>query len=145
MFSQNILLVSQTMVGMVECKNNEKDKLWEFSIDKSNWMCVQNRKRKVEEIEVEVRQGKLKRAKIYKYLGNIVNEKGNMDDQLKYMEQKLNAVVREAKNICCQYNVGRYEMESKKLVYELQLCSQLMCSQFLPELVEPQKLFSPEH
>ena len=106
---------------MVECTEKEKEKLWEFSTDKSNWMCVQNRKRKVESIEVKVKQGKIERAAVYKYLGNYANEKGNMDDQLKHMESKVNAVVREANKICCQQKVGRYEMEAKKLVYELQL------------------------
>ena len=71
---------------MVSCQKKEVEKLWEFSLDKSKWMCIRNRKKEVEEIEVEIKQGKIGQTSIYKFLGNYVNEKGNMDDQLQHME-----------------------------------------------------------
>ena len=40
----------------------------------------------MEEIEVRVLQGMIKKDEVYKYLGNIVNEQGNMDDQLRPKE-----------------------------------------------------------
>jgi hypothetical protein len=106
---------------MVKCKEKEDEKLWEFSTDKSKWMCAQNRKRNIDNIEVSVKQGRIERADKYKYLGNITNEKGNMDDQLVHMEGKVNAVVRETNNICSPGKVGTYEIEGKKLVYESQI------------------------
>ena len=101
-------------------KEKENKKLWEFSIDKSNWMCVRNRKKQVPAIEGEIRQGKVKQTEVYKFLGNYVNEKGNMDDQLKHMEKKAMNVAREANKICSQHKVGKFEFEAKKLLYETQ-------------------------
>ena len=95
--------------------------MWEFSKKKSNWMCLKNGKRDVENIEVEVKQGKLEKTKSYKLLGNYINEQGNLDDQLKYMETKAVGVVREGNKLCCQNKVGKAEFEAKKLVYEMQM------------------------
>ena len=102
---------------MVSCQKKEVEKLWEFSLDKSKWMCIRNRKKEVEEIEVEIKQGKIGQTSIYKFLGNYVNEKGNMDDQLQHMEASAISLIREANKLCCRNNVGKYEMEAKKLVY----------------------------
>ena len=48
---------------MGKAKELEKEKLWEFSVEKSNWMC---NKQNAEEIEVEVNQGRRTRTKQYK-------------------------------------------------------------------------------
>ena len=103
---------------MVNCGIMEKEKLWEFSTKKTNWMCQKNRKRQVEDIDVEVAQGKIGKVRVYKCLGNMVNEEGNMDDQLKFMESKVAALVREGKKMCCKSKIGKFEMIAKKVVYE---------------------------
>ena len=108
----------QEVIG--NCKKKEDKKLWEFSIEKSNWMCVKNRKKEVPAIEGEIKQGKVQQTKVYKFLGNYVNEKGNMDDQLKDMEKKAVNVAREANKICSQHKVGKFEYEAKKLIYVTQ-------------------------
>ena len=64
---------------MMNCSEKEEEKLWEFSIDKTKWMCIKNRKKEIEEIEVEIKQGKIGKTNVYKFLGNFVNDKGNMD------------------------------------------------------------------
>jgi len=46
-------------------------------------------KQNVEEIDVEVCQGTIQRTEEYKDLGNMINEKFNMDEQIKLMESKL--------------------------------------------------------
>ena len=61
---------------MKKCGEMEKEKMWEFSTEKSNWMCQKNRKRNVEEIDVEVAQGKIPKVRVYRFLGNMVNEEG---------------------------------------------------------------------
>ena len=103
---------------MKKCGEMEKEKMWEFSTEKSNWMCQKNRKRNVEEIDVEVAQGKIPKVRVYRFLGNMVNEEGNMDDQLKFMETKLVIVVREGRKMCCQSKIGKFEVAAKKLVYQ---------------------------
>ena len=78
-----------------------------------------NGRRNVEEIEVDVKQGRIGKAELYKYLGSMVNEKGNLDDHLKLMESKASGCVRDRKKMCCQYKIGKYEMEAKVVVYNM--------------------------
>jgi hypothetical protein len=103
---------------MENCKDKENEKLWEFSTDKSKWMCIANRK-EVEDIDIQVRQGKIGKTDVYKYVGNMVNNKGNMDDQLAYMEGKIGGIIREGKKMCCRSRIGKAEIEAKRLVYEV--------------------------
>ena len=100
---------------MGKAKELEKEKLWEFSVEKSNWMC---NKQNIDEIEVEVNQGKITRTKQYKALGNMLNEKFNMDDQLKLMEKKTGGVISEGRKLCCSSRVGKFEIDAKILVYD---------------------------
>ena len=100
---------------MGKAKELEKEKLWEFSVEKSNWMC---NKQNIDEIEVEVNQGKITRTKQYKALGNMLNEKFNMDDQLKLMEKKTGGVISEGRKLCCSSRVGKFEIDAKVLVYD---------------------------
>ena len=42
------------------CGKLEKEKFWEFSIDKSKWMCMNfNKKEEVKEVDIVVKQGKI--------------------------------------------------------------------------------------
>ena len=106
---------------MENCHKKEKEKLWEFSVDKTLWMCINNRKRNLEDIRVEINQGMLRRTEKYKYLGNFVNEKGNMDAQLEYMETKIPCVIREGNKLCCPQKVGKAEIDAKILVHKAQI------------------------
>ena len=80
-----------------------------------------NGSRNVEDIYVEVAQGKLGKTSVHKVLGNYVNDKGNMEDQLKFMEEKAGAVISETNKICSQDKLGKLEWEGKKTVYEEQI------------------------
>ena len=103
---------------MENCKQKELEKLWEFSKKKSKWMCIANRKRNIENLAVEVTQGVLDKTEVYKLLGNMVNSKGNMDDQIAYMEGKVGGLIREGTKMCSGRRVGKWEMAAKKLIYE---------------------------
>ena len=104
---------------MKKCASLEDDKLWEFSIKKTNWMCQKYcRTEEVEDIEVHIKQGKIKRTEEYEYLGNWINEKGNIDRQLEKMESKAQDAIRICNNMCSQAKIGGMEFSAKKLVYE---------------------------
>jgi hypothetical protein len=105
---------------MRNCGKKEKEKLWEFSTQKTNWMCMNNRKRNTEMIKVEVQQGKIEKTDVYKHLGNMVNEKGNLDDQLTYMKGKVSGVVKSTNSVCHRKKIGKFEWEAKRLIYEHQ-------------------------
>jgi hypothetical protein len=105
---------------MMNCVKMENGKKMEFSTDKSNWMVMKTGKRNeiVDELEVEVKQGKIPQAEEYKYLGNWANEDGNMDKQLQVMESRIGGVVRDANLIGSYENVGDMEVVVKLLLYE---------------------------
>ena len=104
---------------MQKCANLEDDKLWEFSSKKTNWMCQKYcRTEEVEDIEVHIKQGKIKKTEEYEYLGNWVNEKGNIERQLEKMEGKAQDAIRICNDMCSQAKIGGMEFPAKKLVYE---------------------------
>ena len=104
---------------MMNASRKEREKLWEFSTDKSKWMCIEGRKKDAEEISVEIKQGKIERTKKYKYVGNIVNDKGNMDEQLELMKDKASNTIREINRMCARNRVGIMEMEAKIFIYNM--------------------------
>ena len=73
----------------------------------------------IEDIEIDVKQGTIKRAFIYKYLGNWINEQGNMDTQLEVMEKRIGVIARETNLIACRDVVGRMKIAVKMLLYEM--------------------------
>ena len=84
-------------------------------------MCINNRKKRLEDIQVRIKQGTLRKTEKYKFLGNFVNEKGNMEDQINHMETKIYGVIREGNILCCPQKVGKAEIEAKKLIYKAQI------------------------
>ena len=105
---------------MTNCVKMETQKKMEFSTEKSNWMVMKTGKRneQVEELDVEIKQGKIPQTDEYKYLGNWANEEGNMDKQLEVMEKRVGGVAREANLIGSYENVGDMEVVVKLLLYE---------------------------
>ena len=82
-------------------------------------MCQKNSKtEEVKEIEVDIQQGRIKRTDEYEYLGNWVNEKGNIDRQAEKMDKKAQDVIRVSNTMCSKARIGRMEFTAKKLVYE---------------------------
>ena len=104
---------------MERCPQMEKEKLWEFSIEKSKWMCLKfSRTEEVVSIDVEVKQGKIDRTTEYKYLGNWTNEKGNLDTQLAHMEKKAKDIIRIGNTTCSRDKVGKMEIPAKLFIYD---------------------------
>jgi hypothetical protein len=105
---------------MRNCVQMEIEKKWEFSIEKSNWMVMKTGKRseEIEDIKVEVKQGEIKRAKVYKYLGNWANEEANMDTQLEMMEKRIGEIVRSTDLIAGKEAVGNMEVTVKLFLYQ---------------------------
>jgi hypothetical protein len=110
---------------MRNCVQMETEKKWEFSIEKSNWMVMKTGKRneEVQDIKVKVKQGEIERAEIYKYLGNWLNEQGNMDTQLQVMESRIGEIVRETNIIAGKEVVGYLEVQVKLFLYERTIIS----------------------
>ena len=100
------------------CSAMEEEKGMEFSLPKTNWMCVKTGKEPKKDIKIEVKQGKIKEAVEYKHLGNWWNEKGNFDRQITHMEKKANDMIRECNIFCSKEKIGKMEFQGKLFVYE---------------------------
>ena len=100
------------------CGKLEREKFWEFSIDKSKWMCIQfNKKEDVKQLNIVVKQGKVQETDSYKMLGNWANNKANIDTHLEHLKKKSNGVIHHIRTICCQAKVGKEEFSAKRHVY----------------------------
>ena len=108
-------VVEQIMMNSGEM---EKKKKMEFTTKKSKWMMMKTGRGRCEEIEVETKQGMIQKAERYKYLGNWVNEGGNMDTQLEEVQKKVPFIIREANIVGGRENVGSMEVNVKILLYE---------------------------
>ena len=101
------------------CKELEDEKFWEFSIEKSKWMCMKfNRKEDVKPLEIVVKQGLVNETAEYKMLGNWANNKGNIDTHLAHIEKKSQGIAHHINITCSQNRVGRMEFAAKIHVYK---------------------------
>ncbi len=97
----------------------EEEKGAEVSMDKTKWMKLKKRSgREGCDLKVEVKGGEIGRTETYNFLGNWVNEQGNLDTQLTAMKKKVHTYVSECNVIASQHKVGKMEIEAKLLIYE---------------------------
>ena len=100
------------------CSQLEKEKLWEFSTDKSKWMCMKcDRKHDVKPLDIVVKQGKVEETDKYKLLESWANNKGNISTQLEHIKTKSNGIIHHTNTICSYTRVGSMEFSAKKHVY----------------------------
>ena len=98
----------------------EKEKKYTFNNGngKSHWMIIKTGREKEEEIEIIVEKGKIDRTKEYKYLGNWLTEKGNIERQLDEIRSKTKGMIAEVKRIGSEGKTGRMSTEVQLLMYE---------------------------
>ena len=100
------------------CSKLEEDKQWEFSVDKSKWMCMKfSRNEDVKPLNIVVKQGQVEETEKYKMLGNWANNKGNMDMQLEDMDKKVTSIAHNINIMCPQNKIGKMEFAAKRHVY----------------------------
>ena len=52
-------------------------------------------------------------------MGNTINEKGNMDEQLEIKKNKVGNTIREINRMCARNRVGVMEIEAKIFIYNM--------------------------
>ncbi len=101
------------------CGQLEKKKYWEFSLEKTKWMCMQHsRTEQKRELQINIKQGKVEEATECKQLGGWVNNKGNIDTHLQHMRNKSKGVIQNIRLMCAEVKIGKQEMTAKLFVYE---------------------------
>ena len=83
----------------IKMKTLERTKKFKYNNakGKTEWMLIQNRKRKNEgsEIELEVKAGKIGKTTEYKYLGDKYNEKGSNISKIEHKGKEIEGMVRD--------------------------------------------------
>ena len=65
------------------CRNMAETKIFTYGLKKTKYMIVKTGHVNKKETTEEVKAGKIKRTMTQKYLGIIVNEKGDLEDHIK--------------------------------------------------------------
>ena len=95
----------------------EEKKAFTFSTDKTNTMIIGEERGK-KEMKVEVRKGKIAKAKEYKYLGNWVDETGKPGRQIEYIEKKATGIANGIRQIAKEEELGKMSTAARLLIYE---------------------------
>ena len=106
---------------VAEClRKMEQYKGFTFNAKKTNYVIVKTGKGRKENEEpgIELKRGTVGKAKEYKYLGNWIDEKGDIGRQITEIEKKVIAMEREIKRICSEGHLGRFSTEGRLTVYE---------------------------
>ena len=111
---ENIMVVAECLRKM------EQHKGFTFNAEKTNYVIVKTGKGRKENEEpgIELKRGTVVKAKEYKYLGNWIDEKGDIGRQITEIEKKVIAMEREIKRICSEGHLGRFSTEGRLTVYE---------------------------
>ncbi len=81
-------------------------------------MVIKGRKEKIEEPEIKVKKGEIERAENFKYLGNWIGEKGNLDAQMEELERKSYSISSEIIKIGKEDLLGKLSTEAGLIVIE---------------------------
>ena len=76
-------------------------------------MTIRTGREKQEQIEEEVKEGKIDEVATYSYLGIMLNKEGNLKEHIKETESKASRIIREINGISSKQNVGQEEIRVK--------------------------------
>ena len=81
-------------------------------------MTIRTGREKQEQIEEEVKEGKIDEVATYSYLGIMLNKEGNLKEHIKETESKASRIIREINGISSKQNVGQEEIRVKIKLFE---------------------------
>eukprot|EP00111_Clytia_hemisphaerica_P015501 TCONS_00045769-protein len=74
------------------CHRLEKTKKMTFNNEKSNYQAIGGTKKNKKMIQLKVKKGNIKRCEKYKYLGEVINEKGDLEDTIRKKGSKARGI-----------------------------------------------------
>ena len=80
-------------------------------------MTVGKRKGK-EEVKVELKKGMVKEVDEYKFLGNWINSKGNLERQIDDIERKAEGIITNIIRMTKEEDLGELSTEARLIMYE---------------------------
>ena len=76
-------------------------------------MTIRTGRERHEQIQEEVKEGKIDEVATYSYLGVMLNKGGNLKQHIKETESKASRIIREVNGILSKQNVGQEEIRVK--------------------------------
>ena len=99
-------------------KEMETKKKFTFGLKKTNYMIIDTGKEVAEEINEEVKQGKIPETDEYKYVGLWLNKAGNCEMQIEKKSQEVKGEVAALKGLANYYNTGDTYVNVRLKQYE---------------------------
>ena len=96
----------------------EEKKGYTFNVGEAKTQYITIKKgRKTEEPKIVLSQGEVTQAKHYKFLGNYINEFGNVEKQLEEMEKNVNGMITELKRLTKECELGSKTADARIFLY----------------------------
>ena len=95
----------------------EREKGVTFNVEKTNIMLIGKAKNETE-MDIQLKNGLVREVEEYKFLGNWLNKKGNMDRQIEELEKKAEGIIVEIKRITKEEDLGMLSTDARLLIYD---------------------------
>ena len=104
------------------CNSMEQLRKYIFNneVEKTAFMIIKPKKgsKNIEELETQVKRGKIKRTREYKYVGNWYNEKYNHETSIKAKAGKVPGIITQMKYYGDSYKVGNMVYQVRMQIFE---------------------------
>ena len=107
--------------GIRNCRKMETDKKIIYGLKKTKYMTMITGREKQEQIEEEVKEGKIDKVDTHSHLGIMLNKEGNPKEHIKETENKASRIIKEINGISSKQNVGQEEIRVKIKLFETYL------------------------
>ena len=112
--------------GIRNCAEMERKKKFIYGMEKTRYMVIKTGKGKEEEVDEEVKKGKVQKIDKYKYMGIMVNKQGSLKDHINYKKSKMIGITSSIKQIGSEKEVGGEWLRIQLMLYETCLIPSLI-------------------
>ena len=109
------------MVNKMRTLEVTKKYIYNIKEGKTEWMMIRNgrKKEKEEELELEVKRGKIGRATQYKYMGDRYDERGTNESKIEHKQEKLDLMIINIKRESCESKIGKAALTVRIMLIEV--------------------------
>ena len=95
----------------------EKKKGYTFNVQKTSILRM-NREKNAEKINIQLKKGQIEEVKKYKFLGNWMDEKGSMEEQINEIEKRAEGMIVEMMKMTREEDLGKMSTEARLIIYQ---------------------------
>ena len=101
-------------------------KKYTFGMEKTKWMVIPAGKEEIEEILEKIGQGTVERTDLYKYLGLLINEGGNLLSHIENKRKECQSELVAIMTIASQYNLGPMHLTVTLFLFEICIITSIL-------------------